>query len=75
MMNPMALLQQLVLSGNPYNFMMQMFGSNPAMQRAMEMSKGKSEEQLKETVKNLSQQAGIDFSQLESMAKNFGIKL
>ena len=75
MMNPMALLQQLVLSGNPYNFMMQMFGSNPAMQRALEMAQGKNEEQLKQTVQNLANQSGVDINVLTSMAKNMGIKL
>lgn len=49
-----------------------MFGNNPAMNRAIQMSQGKTEEQMKETVKNLGKQAGID---VEQMANMFGLKL
>ena len=52
-----------------------MFQGNPAMQRAMQMADGKNEDQLKEIVGNLSQQAGIDINQLTTMAKNMGFKL
>ena len=41
----------------------------------MSMFQGNPEEQLKEIVGNLSQQAGIDINQLTSMAKNMGFKL
>lgn len=51
--------------------MLQMFGNNPAMNRAIQMSQGKTEEQMKETVKNLGKQAGID---VEQMANMFGLQ-
>ena len=75
MFNPLQLLSQLSKVQNPQALMMSMFQGNPAMQRAIQMADGKNEEQLKEIVGNLSQQAGIDINQLTSMAKNMGFKL
>jgi hypothetical protein len=45
------------------------------MERAMEMTNGKSEEEIKQIVMNLSKQAGVDFDGLLNMAKGMGIKL
>lgn len=46
---------------------------NPqAYQKAMEMAKDKSPEQLKETVMNLAKERGID---INSLAHQYGIKL
>lgn len=53
---------------------MQMF-NNPLMQRAMDMIKGKNEEEIKQIVINLAQQRGIDMNQLQAMANQFGLKL
>lgn len=47
---------------NPMAQMMnQMAGNNPIMKRAMEMSEGKTPEQLKDVCKNLCEQRGINF--------------
>ena len=76
MMNPLQMfgqmLDQISQTQNPMQMMLQMFGNNPAMNRAIQMSQGKTEEQMKETVKNLGKQAGID---VEQMANMFGLKL
>lgn len=76
MMNPLQkfgqMFDQISQTQNPMQMMLQMFGNNPAMNRAIQMSQGKTEEQMKETVKNLGKQAGID---VEQMANMFGLKL
>ena len=72
MMNPLQMFGQISQTQNPMQMMLQMFGNNPAMNRAIQMSQGKTEEQMKETVKNLGKQAGID---VEQMANMFGLKL
>lgn len=63
--NPMAQMMQQMMSGggggNPQQMMQQMFGNNPMMKRAMEMSQGKSPDQLKDVCKNLCEQQGINF--------------
>lgn len=48
---------------------------NPAMERAMEMTNGKSEEEIKQVVMNLSKQVGVDFDSLLDMVKNMGLKI
>ena len=53
---------------------MQMF-NDPLMQRAMEMVKGKNENEIKEIVINLAQQRGINMDQLKAMASQFGLRL
>ena len=55
--------------------MLQMFQGNPAMERAMEMTNGKSEEEIKQVVMNLSKQVGVDFDSLLDMVKNMGLKI
>lgn len=46
---------------------------NPGMyQKAMEMTQGKSESQLRETAMNLAKEKGVD---LQKFAQQFGIKL
>ena len=76
MMNPLQMFGQMFgqisQTQNPMQMMLQMFGNNPVMNRAIQMSQGKTEEQMKETVKNLGKQAGID---VEQMANMFGLKL
>jgi uncharacterized protein YutE (UPF0331/DUF86 family) len=55
--------------------MQTMFGNNPAYSRAVEMSKGKSPQEIQQIVKNLAKERGIDEAQLQQMASMFGIKL
>lgn len=51
--NPMAQMMGQMMN--------QMAGNNPVMKRAMEMSEGKTPEQLKDVCKNLCEQRGINF--------------
>lgn len=54
------------------------FNSNPLFQRAQQMAKGKSEQQLEQTAENLCKQRGIDMQQalkqFQQFKKMFGIK-
>ena len=78
MLNPMQLLQlinQIKGSGNPVGAMQSMFGNNPAYSRAMEMARGKTPQEMEQTVKNIAKERGIDENQLRQMASMFGIKM
>lgn len=44
------------------------------MQRALQMTQGKSNEEIKQTILNLGKQAGYDENTIKSMAGNFGLK-
>lgn len=74
-MNPMQIMAMLQNSGNPMQMLTQMAQQNPMMSRAMQMGKGKSEVQLKETVRNLAKQRGMSDEQLQQMLSNFGLTL
>jgi len=74
-MLPQEMLQLLMHSNNPAAMVQQMLGNNPMFQRAMQMGQGKNEEEIKQIVKNLASQRGIDVNQLNSMLSQFGMKL
>lgn len=78
MQNPFQTMQML---SNPQGFlskqlqdkMNQMMKQNPqAYQKAMEMTNGKSESDMRQTAMNLARERGID---LKQFASNFGINL
>lgn len=76
--NPLQLIQmfqQIRSNTNPLGAMQQIFGNNPLFSRALEMSNGKSPEEMEQTVKNLCSQRGIDFNQAKQMISQMGIKL
>ena len=75
MMNPMQLIQMLNQSNNPTGMMQGMFNNNPLMQRALEMGKGKSEEEMKQIVMNMAQTRGMNQEQLANFLMQFGLKL
>lgn len=74
-MNPMQMLAMLQNSGNPMMMLSQMAQQNPMMGRAMQMGKGKDEMQLKNTVRNLAKQRGMNDEQLNQLLGNFGLTL
>ena len=55
--------------------MQKMFGNNPAMMRAIEMSQGKNPQELQNTVKNLCSQSGVDYDGMINMLKSMGLRL
>ena len=71
----MQMLSQINNSQNPLQVLQGMYGNNPAFNRAMEMAKGKSPDELENTVKNLCKQSNIDFEQMKNMMKSMGIRL
>lgn len=62
-MNPMQLLGMLRNSGNPKAMLSQMAQQNPTLGRALQMTQGKSPEDITNIARNLCQQKGIDFDQ------------
>lgn len=49
--------------------------NSPLFQRAIKMTEGKSESEIKEVVLNVAKQKGIDINQLNTMLSQFGYKL
>ena len=50
-------------------------GNNPLFQRAIQMTQGKSEEEIKQIVLNVAQERGISKDKLNAMLSQFGYKL
>ena len=64
--NPMEGIQAMVMS---------QLQNDPRYQRAQEMAKGRTPQELEQVARNLCQQQGIDFDQALNQFKNqFGIK-
>ena len=78
MINPFQAMQAFsnpsrFLNQQLQNRMNQMMKENPqAYQKAMEMTSGKTDAEMKQTAINLAKQQGVD---LKSFASNFGINL
>lgn len=53
----------------------QMFGNNPNFNRAMQMTYGKSPEQIQQTVLNLASSQGLSMNDLRQIAAKFGFQL
>lgn len=66
---------QMMQSGNPMQMFQQQFGNDPMFGRAMQMAQGKNEEQLKDTIRNLARQKGMDDNALNQFLSQFGMKL
>lgn len=64
MFNPMQMMGMLNGRSNPQQMVSQIMGqqlqSNPLFQRAQEMARGKSPQELEQVARNLCQQRGID---------------
>ena len=73
MFNPMQLMQ-IMNNPNPQALMQQMFGSNPVFNRTMEMTQGKSPEQIQQIVRNVAKARGMDEAQLNQFIGQFGLK-
>nr|DAH73217.1 MAG TPA: endopeptidase [Caudoviricetes sp.] len=55
--------------------MQQMFGNDPAFNRAVQMAQGKNPQQIETVMKNLCEQRGMDFDQIKQTFNQFGMKL
>ena len=74
-MTPQMVMQMLNNGANPNALIYQMAQNNPIMQRAIQMTQGKSEEEIRQIVLNLAQQRGMDEAQLRQMAHQYGLTL
>lgn len=75
----MQMMQQIGRGGNPAQMMQSMMQSqlqnNLLFQRAQEMAKGKSPDELKQIAQNLCKQRGIDIDQaMEQFKSQMGSK-
>ena len=59
-MNPMAMLMQMMRarSGNPAPLLEQLARQNPAMRQAMDMTRGKSPQEIRQIADNMARQRG-----------------
>ena len=74
MYNMQQIMQMLASGGNPGMMMQEIAKTNPLMQRAMEMSQGKSPQELAAIARNLAAQQGIGPEQFNSLMKQFGLQ-
>ena len=71
----MQMMQQIGRGGNPAQMMQSQLQNNPLFQRAQEMAKGKSPDELKQIAQNLCKQRGIDIDQaMEQFKSQMGSK-
>ena len=75
MYNMQQIMQMLASGGNPGMLVQEISKQNPLMKRAMEMSKGKSPQELAAIARNLASQQGISPEQFDSLVKQFGLRL
>lgn len=74
--NPMAMIMQMMSGGmNPQTMMNTIIKQNPQLadvwQKAQQMSKGKTPQEMESMVKDLCGQKGVDFEQAMGMLNQF----
>ena len=80
MQNPFTQMMQAAnMMRNPGQTINNLMQNNPNMRRAMEMSEGKSPEQIQQVCRNLCDQMGVNYTdalnQFQSISAQFGIKI
>ena len=71
----MQILAMLQNNPNPMAMLQQMAGSDPVMQRTMQMIQGKSPEQIQQTIRNIAHTNGMSEQQLQQFVSQFGLRL
>jgi hypothetical protein len=66
MNNIMQLAQVLRTQQNPQQYLLSMANQDPVIARAMEMTKGKTNDEVMELVNNLANSQGVDINQLRA---------
>lgn len=74
-MTPQMLIQLLSNGGNPNMLINQMAQSNPLMQRALEMTNGKTPAECEAIVRNIARQRGMNDEQFNQFVNQFGFRL
>lgn len=73
----MQMAQMINMMQNPNQMINSLIQSNPAMQRAIEMTKGKTPEEIEQVCRNVCEQKGINydeaFQQFQRLGSQFGI--
>jgi predicted DsbA family dithiol-disulfide isomerase len=73
MNNPMMALAQAIRSGrNPQQLLANMARQDPRIRQAMEMTKGKSSQQMRQIAENMARERGLD---LNDVARQLGITI
>lgn len=72
-MQMFQLVSQLKNNPNPMAMIEKMCGNNPLFKQAQEMVRGKSPEEISQTIQNVCKTKGIDYNQVQSVAQSFGI--
>lgn len=65
MMNLVNLAQTLKMASNPTAALQSMIGQNPAIAKALEMTKGKNEAEIMQIAQNLAKSRNVDFNQFQ----------
>lgn len=77
MFNPMqimGIMNQLRGNSNPMQMLQGMCGNNPRFSQVMQMTQGKSPEQLRQIFMQTAQQQGIPMGQVNQLLGQLGIK-
>lgn len=69
------MINQIRESQNPMQMMQAMFGNNPNFNRALQMTQGKTPAEMEAVMKNLCQNSGMDFNQIQQTFSQFGLKI
>lgn len=72
MMNPMQLIQMMQSGGNPMQLLSQMGRQNPMVGQVLQMTNGRTPNEMREMAQRIAQQKGVDLNQL---AQSMGLKL
>lgn len=71
-MNPIQIIQMIQNGGNPMQTLMQMSRQNPMIGQIMQMTNGKTPQEMRNMVQQTAQQRGVNLNQL---AQSIGLKL
>ena len=71
-MNPMQLIQMIQGGGNPMQLLSQMGRQNPVVGQVLQMTNGKTPNQMRDMAYRIAQERGVDLNQV---AQSMGLKL
>lgn len=72
MMNPMQLIQMIQSGGNPMQLLSQMGRQNPMVGQVLQMTNGRTPNEMRDMAQRIARQKGVDLNQL---AQSMGLKL
>ena len=72
MMNPMQLIQMMQSGENPMQLLSQMGRQNPMVGQVLQMTNGRTPNEMRDMAQRIARQKGVDLNQL---AQSMGLKL